>query len=86
MHHEGIGEEAENELGQEDCPMPTMKAKIQGVDLAEGKEKHEENEPRKARLQRQEVWVAYGSDEHAQPQGVGVKKFAHYLYFRKLGF
>jgi hypothetical protein len=47
--------------------MPLMQTQIEGIDLAEGEEEHEENEPREDGLEGQEPGVKDRSDEHAQP-------------------
>lgn len=69
--------EGEEHLGSQDDPMPFMKAQVEGVHLAEGEEKHKKDEPRECGRQRQEEFIAKGSDEHREPEGVGVKEFTH---------
>jgi hypothetical protein len=44
--------------------MPFMKAQVEGIHLAEGEEKHKKDEPRERGRQRQEEFIAKGSDEH----------------------
>ena len=52
MAHECIDTKTERHLCRKDDPMPTMQAQIERVDLTESKKEHEENEPRKDRLER----------------------------------
>ena len=59
-----VGGETENELCGEYDSMPFMQTQIEGVDLAEGEEEHEENEPGQDGLEGQEPWVENGSYEH----------------------
>ena len=72
-----IGGDAESDLRNEDDPMPFMEAQVERVDLAEGKKEHKEDEPRECRLQRQKEFIAQGSDEHREPEGVGIEEFSH---------
>ena len=54
--------------------MPFMEAQVQGVHFAESEEKHKEDQPRKRRLEGQEELIAESSDEHREPEGVGVEE------------
>ena len=67
MEGQRVGYEAEQELCDEYDPMPFMQPRIEGVDLAEGKKEHEEDEPREDGLEGQEPGIKDCSDDHAQP-------------------
>ena len=60
--------------------MPAVETEIEGVDLTEGKKEHEEDEPGKGWLEGQEELVTEGTDEHREPEGVGIKEFSHYIF------
>lgn len=77
MNEGYIGSEGKEELGCQDDPMPSMKTQVEGVHLAEGEEKHKKDKPRECGRQRQEEFIAKGSDDHREPEGVGVKEFSH---------
>ena len=63
----GVGSQTEGDLGKEDNEMPFVQSQIQRVDLAESKEEHSEDQPRKCRFQRKKIPIAECSDEHGQP-------------------
>ena len=77
MKEREVGGEGEEELRRQDDPMPFMQAQVEGVYLTEGKEEHKKDEPRERGRQRQEEFIAKGSDDHREPEGVGVKEFTH---------
>ena len=78
--YSGVSSEAQEHLRGEDSPMPFMKTEVQRVHLAEGEEEHEEDKPREGWCQRQEEFIAEGSDKHGEPEGVGIKEFFHCCY------
>ena len=82
MTHGRIDAEAEEQLCGEDHPMPFMEPEIEGVDLTEGKKEHEEDQPRKDGLERQEVCVTQGTDYHREPEGVTIKQTFDIGYWR----
>ncbi len=69
-----IGSEAEDDLRGKDDTMPFMEAQVEGIDLAEGEEEHAEDEPREGWSERKEPTITEGTDEHAEPKGVGIKQ------------
>lgn len=77
MKEREVGGEGEEELRRQDGPMPFMQAQVEGVYLTEGKEEHKKDEPRECGRKGQEEFIAKGSDEHREPEGVGVKEFTH---------
>jgi len=77
-----IGSEAEDDLRGEDDTVPTMKAQVEGVDLAEGEEEHPKDEPGKYGGERKEPAIREGTDEHAEPKGVGIKETFDIGYWR----
>ena len=81
MTHECIDPETERHLCCKDDPMPTMQAQIEGVDLTESKKEHEDNEPRKNRLKRQEISMAEGTYDHRDPKSVTIKKVFDIYHF-----
>lgn len=60
-----------------------MQTQVERVDLTERKEEHKEDQPRECGRQRQEEFIAKGSDEHREPEGVGVKEFSHFIKRKK---
>ncbi len=74
MEYSGIRTKGENQLCDEQHPMPFVQTEIERIDLAEGKKEHEENPPRKGGLEGQEELVTEGTDEHREPEGVGIKQ------------
>ena len=83
IHERKVRGEGEEELNEQNDPMPFMKAQVEGVHLAKGEEKHKKDEPRKCGRQRQEEFIAKGSDEHREPEGVGVNEFTHFIKRKK---
>ena len=77
MKEREVGGEGEEELRRQDDPMPFMQAQVEGIHLAEGEEQHKKDEPRERGRKGQEEFIAKGSDEHREPEGVGVKEFTH---------
>ena len=77
MEYSGIRTKGEKQLCDQYHPMPFMETEVEGVDLTEGKKEHEEYPPRKGGLQRQKKLVTEGTDEHREPEGVGIKEFTH---------
>ena len=77
----GVGSQTEGDLGKEDNEMPFVQSQIQRVDLAESKEEHSEDQPRKCRFQREKTAIPECSDEHAEPKGVTIKKFFDIYHF-----
>ena len=69
----GVGEETQEHLYGKDNPMPAMQTQVERVDLAEREEEHEENKPRQERLEGYEPRVGKGSDDHGEPESVGVE-------------
>ena len=77
MKEREVGGEGEEELRHQDDPMPFMQAQVEGIHLTEGKEEHKKDEPREGGCKGQEEFIAKGSDDHREPEGVGVKEFTH---------
>ena len=75
--HSGIRSETEDELRKEHRPMPFMETEVQRIHFAERKKEHKEDQPRQGGCQRQEQFIAKCSDEHREPEGVGIKEFSH---------
>ena len=70
-----IRSEAEGDLCGQYDPVPAMQAQVKGVHFAESEEEHKKDEPREDGTQRQEPFIAEGTDEHREPEGVGIKEF-----------
>ena len=67
--------ETKEKLGKKDESMPFMEAQVERIHFAESEEKHKENEPREYWSERQEEFITQCTDEHREPEGVGVKEF-----------
>ena len=81
IHHSGIRSETQKQLRGENSPMPFMQTEIQRIDFAEREEEHKENQPRERRSKRQEEFIAESTDEHGNPEGVGIKPFFHLVIY-----
>ena len=77
MEDQSVGSKTEDHLRGEYDPMPFMEAQIEGIYLTKGKKEHKKDEPGEGWLEGKKDFIAKGSDEHAEPEGITVKEFFH---------
>ena len=66
------GKEGQHQLHRKNHPMPDTQTQVEGVDLAEGEEQHQEEQRTQEKLHVDKSTPKDHPDDHSQREGVGV--------------